>query len=77
MLSHVSIEVATCFFSCIFKFNHANDKKDRHTFFSNFKAFYCDIINIYSCNCLSCFVCDHVLTFLNHGVSYYTFGTMR
>lgn len=49
-LSHVSIEVATCFFRYIFKFNYALlcttsvDQlckwwKDRHVFFSNFKAF--------------------------------------
>lgn len=44
---NVSIEVATCFFSRIFKFNYANDKKHRHAFFSNFKAFYCDIIHIF------------------------------
>jgi hypothetical protein len=76
MLSYVSIEVATCFFSCIFKFNYANDKKIGTRSFPISRHFIVTL-SIYSCNCLSCFVCEHVLTFLNHGGSHYIFGTMR
>lgn len=60
MLSYVSIEVATCFFSCIFKFNYANDKKIGTRSFSISRHFIVTL-SIYSCNCLSCFACDHAL----------------
>jgi hypothetical protein len=62
-------------FALLGRINYANDKKIGTCSFPISRHFIVTL-SIYSCNCLSCFVCDHVLTFLNHG-SYYTFGTMR